>query len=123
MPPWLHLVLIIIITIYFIVRFIRDRHIYELIFVVWAPSTLLQYVSSDETFIRALGIFQVIMLILAVFFMFRRRGDARRKTAQILADYATGDLDKAIGKPLGIETPKAATEETAPADPAPKKEE
>ncbi|MFZ2538479.1 MAG: hypothetical protein WAX04_06215 [Oscillospiraceae bacterium] len=96
MPMWLHVLLAIIITVYFLFRFIKEKQIYELLFVFWVPSTLLQYISTNATFTRVVGIFQVIMFILVVYFMFRKRGYRRHKTAEILAKYSTGDLDDAV---------------------------
>ncbi|MEG0691773.1 MAG: hypothetical protein RR444_01695 [Oscillospiraceae bacterium] len=96
MPMWLHLVLAGMITLYFLFRYIKDKQIYELLFVIWVPSTLLQYVTTNPTFIRCLGIFQMIMFILVIYFMFKKRGYRRHKTAEILAKYSTGDLDDAV---------------------------
>lgn len=98
MPIQLHIILVVILTGYFIFRFVKNRNIYEILFIIWVPSTLLQYVSDDPTFLRALGVSQIVLFILVVFFMFRRRKSSGRKTAQILADYATGDLDKVMEK-------------------------
>ncbi len=96
MPIGLHVILAIIITVYFLFRFIKEKQIYELLFVIWVPSTLLQYVSTNTMFIRGLGIFQVILFILVVYFMFKKRSYRRHKTAEILAKYSTGDLDDAV---------------------------
>lgn len=96
MPFWLHIILVVIITAYFVFRFVKTRQIYEMLFIIWVPSTLLQYVSNDVTFLRIVGISQIILFILVVFFMFRRRNANRTKTAKILADYASGDLDKVM---------------------------
>ena len=94
MPFWLHVVIVIALTAYFIFRFIKDRQVYEILFLLWIPSTLLQYVFKSETMIKALGIFQIVMFILVVFFLFKRKDKNIKRTAKILADYASGDLDK-----------------------------
>lgn len=96
MPPWLHIILVILITAYFLFRFLKEKQIYEFLFILWVPSTLLQYVTSDPTLLRIIGIFQIIMFILVIYFMFKRRGYRRHKTAEILMKYATGDLDNAV---------------------------
>lgn len=111
MPLWVHIALVIVLTAYFIYRFIKDRHIYELLFVIWIPSTLLQYVSSNPTYIRVLGIAQILLFLLVVFFMFRRRGAARRRTAEILASYSTGDLDKALSGMQSVKKQEEAKKE------------
>ncbi len=92
MPSWLHITLAILFTAYFLYRFIKDRYIYEILFVVWVPSTLLVYISKDPTFIRWLGIFQMVLFILVIFFMFRKRGARREKTLSILAKMAADKL-------------------------------
>lgn len=94
MKFWIHLILAVILTIYFIYRFIKDRHVYEMLFIIWIPSTLLTYFTEDRTFLLGLGIFQTIMFILVIYFMFRRRGDRRIKTLQMLSEMAADRLPK-----------------------------
>lgn len=96
MPFSLHVGIVVVLTAYFIYRFIKEHHIYEFLFILWIPSTMLRYVSSDPMFLRVLGISQCLFFILVIFFMFKRRNAARRRTAEILASYSTGDLDKAM---------------------------
>lgn len=70
-----HLVLAVLLTACFLFRFIKDRHIYQLLFVLWVPSTLLTYlpvIAESSTLRLVLGGFQLVMFILVVFFMFRR---------------------------------------------------
>lgn len=104
MPIWLHIILAVLITGYFIFRFIKDRYTYEMLFIIWVPSTLLTYAINDPMLIRCLGIFQVIMFILVVFFMFRRRGDHRQKTlsmiTEMMADKLPDDDDYEEQKPV-----------------------
>lgn len=92
MPIWLHIVLAVILTGYFLFKFIKDRYTYELLFVIWIPSTLLPYLTNNQTYIRIIGIAQVVMFILVIFFMFRKRGDHRKKTVSILAQMASDNL-------------------------------
>ena len=89
MPTWLHITLAIIFTVYFLYKFIKERFIYELLFVIWVPSTLLTYVTHDVTFIRWLGYYQIVLFFLVIFFMFKKRGARREKTFSILAKMAT----------------------------------
>ncbi len=72
---WVHIVVAVVLTVYFLYRFIKDRLIYQLLFVIWVPATLLAYVpviASNDTYRTVLGVFQVVMFILVIFFMFRR---------------------------------------------------
>lgn len=88
MPTWLHIILAILITAYFLFRFIKDRYVYEMLFVIWVPSTLLPYVVTDVTINRFIGIGQIVLFILVVYFMFKKRGDHRQKTFSMLAEMA-----------------------------------
>lgn len=92
MPIWLHIILAVAVVAYFLFRYIKDRYFYELLFVIWAPLTLLTYVSRDVVFIRCLGIVQVLMFILVIFFMFRKRGARRVKTMEMLSKMAADNL-------------------------------
>lgn len=98
MPLWVHIPLVILITAYFLFRFIKDKQIYELLFVIWAPITLLTYVSTDPVFVKVVGIIQVVLFILVIFFMFKRRGYRQKKTAEILAKFSSGNLDEELDK-------------------------
>lgn len=125
MSMWVHIVLAVVITVYFLSRYIKDKQLYELLFVIWVPSTLVQYILKSPTGLRILGIFQIIMFLLVIYFMFKRRGYRRHKTAEILAKYSTGDLDGAVEasndnlSAIGEEEAKAADPEKKPEDDKP----
>lgn len=72
MNIWVHLGLAVLLTAYFAFRFWRDRQLYQLLFVIWVPSTLLAYVSTNAAFRVVLAAFQIIMFLLVLFFMFRK---------------------------------------------------
>lgn len=86
MPSWLHISFILLFTIYFIFKYTKDRLLYELIFIFWAPSTLLTYVISNRTALLVLGILQVICFIVIVFLMFKKRGGHLMQTYKKLAE-------------------------------------
>ena len=69
---WIHLAIAVILTAYFLFRFVKDKQIYQLLFVIWVPSTLLTYVFTSRPLRIALVIFQVIMFVLVLFFMFKK---------------------------------------------------
>lgn len=69
---WAHLIIAVLLTGYFLYRFVRDRETYQLLFVIWIPSTLLTYLSSNTIFHYILIAFQLIMFILVLYFMFRK---------------------------------------------------
>jgi cbb3-type cytochrome oxidase subunit 3 len=104
---WVHLIVVILFTAYFIFRFVKDKYIYEILFVIWIPSTLLSYVTDNRAFLLGLGIFQTIMFILVIYFMFRKRGDRRTKTLQMLAEMAADrlpDEQESQERPQELET-------------------
>lgn len=73
---WIHLLLVVLLTSYFLFRFIRDRLFYQLLFLVWVPSTLLTYIpiiGRNSVFRIILGGFQLVMFLLVIFFMFRKK--------------------------------------------------
>ena len=103
-----HLVLAVLLTACFLFRFIKDRHIYQLPFVLWVPSTLLTYlplIAENRTLRLVLGGFQLVMFVLVVFFMFRRNP----KRAAAVRAAMKAELQ---------DTPAPAGEASADADPA-----
>lgn len=94
-------------------RYIKEKQIYELLFVLWVPSTLLQYATTNPLLLKLLGIFQIAMFLLVIFFMFKRRGYRKHKTAEILVKYATGDLDNAVNSSNENLNPLPPTKEAA----------
>lgn len=112
MPPWVHVIVVIAISLYFIFRYIKDRFFYELLFVIWAPSTLLTYILTDETLIRLLGYFQIAMFIAVIFFMFKKRGQRRHSTLELLAKMAADQtIDEPNDNTPSLSTPTAPSQE------------
>ncbi len=72
---WVHVVLAVLLTVLFLLQFVRQKQIYQLLFVIWVPSTLLVYIPAiggNETWRMVLGGFQLLLFVLVIFFMFRR---------------------------------------------------
>ncbi len=72
---WVHVVLAVLLTVLFLLQFVRQKQIYQLLFVIWVPSTLLVYIPAiggNETWRMLLGGFQLLLFVLVIFFMFRR---------------------------------------------------
>lgn len=68
---YVHLAIAVLATAYFLYRFIKDHKVYQFIFLLWIPSTLLAYVSTDRTFLTVLSAVQIAMFCLVIFFLFR----------------------------------------------------
>lgn len=93
MPVWLHIILSVLLIAYFVYNYIKNKYFYFVLFVVWIASTLLKYpFQNNRTLLLALGIFQVIMFILVVFFMFKRSGEQRTKTLEMIAKMSADSL-------------------------------
>ena len=66
LPFQSHLIFCVIATIFFVIQFIRLRRAYQLIFAVAVPATLLLYINDSQTWFYGIGIFELVMLLLAV---------------------------------------------------------
>ncbi len=68
---WLHLALAILGTLYFLYSFLKEKKVYQILFVIWIPITLLTYVCKRQWQILILGGIQLIFFVLVLFFLFR----------------------------------------------------
>ncbi|MEG1027148.1 MAG: hypothetical protein RSE07_00540 [Oscillospiraceae bacterium] len=73
MPFWLHCVVAVCIIVIFLYKFIKEKKVYQLLFVLWAPLTLLTYLSQDKTFQMALGIIQIVLFLAIIYLLFKRK--------------------------------------------------
>ena len=92
MPMWLHIILVIAIVIYSTSKFIKDKHAFHLIIDFWAATSLLMYVFTDPLFLRILGYSQIVMFIMVIYLMFKRRGQSRMNTLELMAKMAADRL-------------------------------
>lgn len=53
---WIHLALVVIGIAYFLYSYIKERNLYQLLFVIWIPLTMLTYVSKNRVYLTILGI-------------------------------------------------------------------
>lgn len=101
-----HIILAVLGTAWFLYCFIKERKIYQLLFVVWIPLTLLTYVSKNRTFLTVLGIVQLLFFILVIYFLFRNPNRKKGGYQQMLQE-----LDS-YGRQDGAPQPPDATGET-----------
>lgn len=92
MTMWLHIIAVIAIVIYSITRFIKEKRAFHIMISLWALSTLLNYAPVSPAFLKGLGIAQIAMFIIVVFLMFRRRGERRMNTLELLSKMAADNL-------------------------------
>ena len=71
---WIHLALAILGTAYFLYSYLKEKKIYQLLFVIWIPLTLLTYVCKKQWQILILGGIQLVFFILVIYFLFRNPG-------------------------------------------------
>lgn len=71
---WIHLALAILGTAYFLYSYLKEKKIYQLLFVIWIPLTLLTYVCKKQWQVLLLGGIQLVFFILVIYFLFRNPG-------------------------------------------------
>lgn len=74
MQFWIHLALVVVGIAYFLYSYIKEKKLYQLLFVIWIPLTLLTYVSKNKTYLIILGVVQLIFFVLVIYFLFRNPG-------------------------------------------------
>lgn len=72
-----HIIFGILATAFFLWQYTQTKFTYQLLFALWIPSTFLTYVSPNKTFQLALGICELILFFLVLFFLFRNRSQRR----------------------------------------------
>ena len=73
LPIIIHIAAVVVITALFIIGYIRQRYLYQLLFAIWAPTTLLRYLSNNKIYLIVLGVVQLLMFFLGIFALFRGR--------------------------------------------------
>lgn len=81
-----HIILAVLGTAWFLYSFIKERKIYQLLFVIWIPLTLLTYVSTNRIFLTVLGIVQLLFFILVIYFLFRNPNREKDDCQQMLEE-------------------------------------
>lgn len=67
----IHIILAVLLSIYFIYDYRKEKSIYKILLIIWIPLTLLRYLSENRIFLTIIGIIQIIMFLLVLFFMFK----------------------------------------------------
>ena len=73
LPIIIHIAAVVVITALFIIGYIRQRYLYQLLFAIWVPTTLLRYLSNNKIYLIVLGVVQLLMFFLVIFALFRGR--------------------------------------------------
>lgn len=75
-----HIIFCVIAVVFFLFQYIRQKNRYQLALAIAIPATLLVYVSDNKTWFSAIGIFELVMLILSavLYFLDRRRAKTQQ---------------------------------------------
>ena len=107
-----HIILAVLGTAWFLYTFIKERKIYQILFVVWIPLTLLTYVSKNKIFLIVLGIVQLLLFVLVIYFLFRNPNRKKGGYQQMLEELDSyGREDNASEAPAEAAAEEAAAEE------------
>lgn len=118
---WIHLVLVVLATAFFLYSFIKEKKIYQLLFVIWIPLTLLTYVSTNKVFLILLGVVQLIFFFLVIFFLFRnpnKKKGAYQAMLEELDSYGAEESESAESAEEVTEAEPASVEEPTAEAPA-----
>ncbi|MEG2429959.1 MAG: hypothetical protein RSA99_06195 [Oscillospiraceae bacterium] len=94
MPFWLHLATAVILLGYFIYNYVKHKYFYYILFMVWIATTFLKYpFASSRPLTIGLGLFQMLMFVVVVYLMFKRSGEQRTRTLEMIAKMSADKLD------------------------------
>lgn len=62
----IYLPLVIVITLFFLISYIKMRKPFQLAFAIWVPSTLLQYLDLGRGFFNVLSVIEILFCIVCV---------------------------------------------------------
>ncbi len=80
---------VVVIGAFFLFQFIKTKKVAQLLIAIWAPITLLSYVSSDKTYTYILGGVEFLLFIAVIFFLFK--GSRKNHIKNMLNDSLPGD--------------------------------
>lgn len=82
--PLVHIIFVVIGFAFFLWQYIKFRYVYQLILLIWIPLTLTQYISPDKTYLSILGVVQMLLFIVFVFFLFKKNTQNKRDISKQL---------------------------------------
>lgn len=87
MNLWLNIIIVVILTPFFIFRYIKDKAFYNIIFVIWLLSSLLQHLFVSKPFFIGLGIFQMVLFFIVIFLLFKSKAKRRNSFSNMLDEF------------------------------------
>ncbi len=112
---WVHLILAVITTAFFLFSFIREKKAYQFVFVLWVPFTLLTHLSDNSVFLYVIGGIQLVFFLLVVYLLFRNPNRKRAKYRDLMEqlDSYGRSADEPTAEP---QTAEAEATEPTPAE-------
>ena len=100
----IHVIFVVAFGAWFLYSYIKERKIYQLLFVIWLPATLLTYLSRNKVYLWVLGIVQLIFFFLVIYFLFRNPNRKKAGFGQMmeqLDSYGNETEEETAPEPLG----------------------
>jgi hypothetical protein len=78
----IYLPIALVITIFFLCSYWKQRRAFQLIFGIWVPSTLLQYLNAGRTFYNILSVAELILFVVAIVSLIQDQRRRKKEAAQ-----------------------------------------
>ncbi len=69
----------IVLTVFFVLSYLKQKKLYLLSFAIWVPSTMLQYVSNNRVFFNVLCVVEFILFAVTMVLLVKDALDNRKK--------------------------------------------
>ncbi len=91
--------------VFFLYKFIRERKLFQLMFVIWSVTVILSNFIKDSNILMAIGIIQFALMIIILFLLSKGRKDAQNEYMKAAAEYEEyGTVNGVVVKPPCEET-------------------
>ncbi len=80
-----------VLTVFFVISYIKQKKLFQLAFAIWIPSTLLQYLSNNRTYFNILSVVEIVLFIGVIFLLLKER--KKEKTAAAQQQANEGDAE------------------------------
>ncbi len=75
---WIYFGLTTIITVFFLVSFIKQRKAFQLSFSIWMASSLLQYLKLGKTFYNIFCVVEIVLFVLSIALLIKEQRDRKK---------------------------------------------
>ncbi len=73
--------------VFFLYKFIRERKLFQLMFVIWSVTVILSHFIKNNTVLMAIGIAQFVIMIVILILLSKGRRDAQNAYLKAAAEY------------------------------------